>query len=121
VNATKFALYVKSNTKRGGFSQNINLDSVSGVFARAFVYVTTTYNSQTGSHTPKFGPFYVSNSSCTKASKVLDVSGLAQEHVKGLEVRDSRFAGVGSTTNTVKNVDGLKFTNVTANGKPMTN
>ena len=119
VNATKFALYVKSNTKRGGFSQNINLDSVSGTFERAFVYVTTTYNSQTGSNVPKFGPFFISNCGSTKASKVLDVSGLAQEHVKGLELKDSKFT-VSSTTNTVKNVDGLKFTNVTANGKPMT-
>ncbi|GLZ33363.1 endopolygalacturonase [Lentzea sp. NBRC 105346] len=119
VGATKFALYVKSNTKRGGFSENINLDSVSGVFERSIIYVTTTYNSQTGNYVPKFGPFTLSNSSCTKASKVLDVSGLSNSHVKGLALSNCKFTGVGSTSNTVKNVDGLKFTNVTVNGKPV--
>ena len=59
---TKFALYVKSNTLRGGFSENINLDSISGTFARNFVFVTSTYNSQTGGNVPSFGPFTVSNS-----------------------------------------------------------
>src|SRR5213076_375578 len=51
---TKFALYVKSNTLRGGFSQNINLDSVHGAPVRSYVFVTTTYNNQTGKFTPKF-------------------------------------------------------------------
>ena len=51
------ALYVKSNTRRGGFSQNINLDSVSGVFGRAIVFVTSTYNNQAGDYPPVFGPF----------------------------------------------------------------
>src|SRR5262249_1581399 len=29
-NPTRYALYVKSNTQRGGFAQNINLDSITG-------------------------------------------------------------------------------------------
>jgi len=117
--ATKFALYVKSNTKRGGFSQNINLDSVTGTFDRSFLFVTSTYNSQTGNHVPAFGPFTVSNSSCTRADRVFDVSGLSNAHVKGLTATDCAFAGVANTGNILNNVDGRKFTNVTVNGKPI--
>jgi polygalacturonase len=55
VGATKFALYVKSNTQRGGYSQNINLDNFAGRVNRAYAYVTMTYNGQTGSYPPAFG------------------------------------------------------------------
>lgn len=117
--ATKFALYVKSNTQRGGFSQNINLDSVSGTFDRSIMFVTSTYNNQTGNFPPAFGPFTISNSSCTRADSVFDVSGLANSHIKGLVATDCRFTGVANTANILNNVDGRRFTNVTVNGKPI--
>ena len=117
---TKFALYVKSNTLRGGFSENINLDSVSGTFARDFVFVTSTYNNQTGDQVPSFGPFTVSHCSSTKISgKAFDVSGLSAAHVHGLAVSDSAFAGVADTSNALKYVDDARFTRVTVNGKPI--
>jgi len=115
--ATKFALYVKSNTLRGGFSQNINLDSFQGNFDRSFVFVTTTYNGQTGSHPPQFGPFSITNSGCTSAPRVFDVSGLGNAHIKGFVVKNCAFKGVGNAANIFKNVDGRVFTNVTINGK----
>jgi polygalacturonase len=117
VGATKFALYVKSNTRRGGGAQNINLDSFSGSFDRSFAYVTMTYNGQTGSHPPKFGPLAISNSSCTDAPLVFDVSGLSSDHVKGLVVTNCSFNGVDNATDKISNVDGLSFTNVKINGK----
>ncbi|MCE7006489.1 glycoside hydrolase family 28 protein [Kibdelosporangium philippinense] len=119
IGATKFALYVKSNTKRGGFSQNINLDAVTGTFQRSFVFVTSTYNNQTGNFPPAFGPFSITNSSCRKAARVFDVSGLPNAHVKGLIAADCKFTGVANTANILNNVDGRKFTNVTVNGKPI--
>src|SRR6266542_3843492 len=65
VGVTKFALYVKSNTRRGGFAENVNLDSFSGTLDRSVAFVTSTYNSQTGSFVPWFGPLAITNSSCT--------------------------------------------------------
>ncbi len=117
VGATKFALYVKYNTLRGGGAQNINLDSITGNMDRAFAFVTMTYNGQTGSHPPAFGPIAVSNSSCTSAPIAFDVSGLSSDHVKGLTVTNSSFSGVGNATDKISNVDGLSFTNVKINGK----
>jgi polygalacturonase len=120
VGATKFALYVKSNTQRGGFSQNINLDSVNGTFARSFAFVTMTYNGQTGSHPPAFGPFRITNSGCAKAPKVFDVSGLSNDHVKGFSAANCNFNGVSNTSNTFNNVDGVSLVNVKINGKTVT-
>jgi polygalacturonase len=118
--ATKFALYVKSNTLRGGGAQNVNLDSVQGNFDRSFVFLTSTYNSQTGSHPPVWGPFSITNSGCTSAPKVFDVSGLSNAHVKGFTVKNCSFNGVSNTSNTFKNVDNRSFTNVKINGKTVT-
>jgi polygalacturonase len=120
VGATKFALYVKSNTLRGGSAENVNLDSVSGDFDRSVVFVTSTYNNQKGSHVPSFGPIKITNSSCTKAPKVFDVSGLSNAHVHGFTASNCTFNGVASATNTWSNVDNRVLTNVKINGKTIT-
>jgi polygalacturonase len=121
VGVTKFALYVKSNTKRGGFSQNINLDSFSGVVDRSFAYIIMDYNKQTGTHPPLFGPFNISNSTLTKAGQAaFNCTGLANDHIKGFTATNCTFTGVKSTTNTLKNIDNLKLTNVKINGKVVT-
>jgi polygalacturonase len=118
VGATKFALYVKSNTRRGGFSENINLDSFSGVLDRSFIYVTSTYNGQTGSFPPRFGPITITNSSCSHAGQAaLNVSGLSGSHIRGLTIRNCAFNGVANTSNTLNFVDNLVLDNVTVNGR----
>jgi len=117
VGVTKFALYVKSNTLRGGFAENINLDSFSGVLDRSVAFVTSTYNSQTGSFVPWFGPLAITNSSCTHAGrKAFDVSGLSNSHIRGFVVRDGNFSDVIDTSNVLNFVDDLSFTNVWING-----
>jgi polygalacturonase len=117
--ATKFALYVKSNTLRGGSAENVNLDGFSGTFDRAFGFVTMTYNNQTGSHPPAFGPFAITRSSSTRAPIVFDVSGLSGDHVRGFGVGDCAFNGVTDPTNTFSDVDWVTFAKVTINGKPV--
>jgi polygalacturonase len=117
VKAAKFALYIKTNTRRGGFAENINLDSFSGVFDRAFAHVRPKYNDQTGSHVPTFGTITITNSTCSKAAQAFDISGLPNSHVKGLTVRDCSFNGVANTKSTLTHVDNISFTNVKINGK----
>jgi polygalacturonase len=118
VGATKFALYVKSNTRRGGFSNNINLDSFSGTLDRSVIFVISTYNGQTGSFPPNFGPFTITNSTCSHAGRAaLDVSGLSNAHIHGLTLRDCAFSGVANTSNTLNFVDNLVLNNVTINGR----
>jgi polygalacturonase len=120
IGATKFALYVKSNTQRGGGAQNVNLDSISGAPTRSYVFLTSTYNGQTGSHPPMWGPFALSNCTSTKVPKVLDVSGISSAKVNGFTVTGCTFKGVGNTSDTISNVTGLKFSGTTYNGKTVT-
>jgi polygalacturonase len=121
VGVTKFALYVKSNTQRGGFSKNINLDSFSGVVDRSFMYLIMNYNGQTGNFPPVFGPFTITNSTLSKAGQnAFNVTGLSSDHVKGLTVKDCTFTGIKNAGNTIKNVDGVSFSNVKINGKVVT-
>jgi polygalacturonase len=120
VGATKFALYLKTNTQRGGGATNVNLDSFTGAPTRNFVFLTSTYNSQTGSQPINFGNINISNCSTTKVPKVFDVSGTSAYHVHGFTVKNCSFNGVGSTGNTWNNVDGRVFTNVKENGKTVT-
>jgi polygalacturonase len=118
VGVTKFALYVKSNTLRGGFAENVNLDSFSGTLDRHVAFVTSTYNNQTGSFVPRFGPFAITNSSCTRAGRsALNVSGLSNSHIRGLTLRDCVFNGVVDTGDTLTFVDNQSFTNVWVNGQ----
>ncbi len=83
--------------------------------------MTSTYNNQTGSFLPRFGPFTISSSSCTHAGrKAFDVSGLSNSHIRGFTVRNGDFRGVADTTNTWRFVDGLSLTNVKINGRTVT-
>jgi polygalacturonase len=114
---TKFALYLKTNTQRGGGATNVNLDSFTVAPTRNFAFVTSTYNSQTGSQKLNFGGITISNCTTTKVPKVFDVSGTSSYHVHGFTVSDCAFNGVGSTGNTWSNVDNRVFINVKENGK----
>jgi polygalacturonase len=115
---TKFALYVKSNTLRGGFSENINIDGFSGVLDRSVAFVTSTYNNQTGSFPPRFGPIRITNTNVTRTGQqALNVSGLSNSHIRGLTLRNCHFTGVANTTNTLSFVDNLVLEDVTINGR----
>lgn len=46
VGATKYGLYVKSNTRRGGFTENVHVDRMTGVVERSLVFVTSTFDRQ---------------------------------------------------------------------------
>jgi polygalacturonase len=117
--ATQFALYVKSNTRRGGFTTNVNVDNLSGSVTGAYVLMTTTYQGQTGPYLPAFSNFTITNSSCTHASRVLDLNGLSNAHINGITLLDCNFNGVANPTNILNNVDNVSLTNVRINGAPV--
>ena len=112
---------MKSNTLRGGFSENINLDSVSGTFD-AELRVRDIHLQQPDRRVrPVVRAVQRSATapSTKVAGKTFDVSGLSNAHVHGFAVANSTFNGVSDTSNTLKYVDNAKFTNVTVNGKPI--
>lgn len=116
IGATARGLYVKSNTLRGGFTRNLNIDSMFGTIRAAFAIVEMAYKNQTGGSVPEYRGITITNSSCTRAARVFDVRGLSTSHVHGFVVRDCDFRGVTDPANVFRYIDGRRFTNVKING-----
>jgi polygalacturonase len=117
---TRYFLFIKSNTRRGGFTQNINLDSVVGHGNQlAFAFAQMNYMGQTGSHLPQFGGWTITNCQADHTPYAFKMTGLANDHINGLTVKNCTFTNIGNA-DLLKNVDNISFTNVTLNGKPDT-
>ncbi|OLB78806.1 MAG: endopolygalacturonase [Actinobacteria bacterium 13_2_20CM_2_71_6] len=115
---TRYALFIKSNTRRGGFTQNINLDSFVGHGQQlAFAFAQMNYMGQTGNFPPQFGNWNITNCTADHTPYAFKMTGLGSDHIKGLTVRDCTFTNIGNA-DLLSNVDGVSFTNVTLNGKP---
>jgi polygalacturonase len=114
---TKYVLYIKSNTRRGGFTRNVRLDGVSGKdLTGAFALVQMDYHDQTGRHPPGFGDIELSNCTADHTPYALHITGLANSHIAGLAVRDSTFTHV-EHDNIITNVDDVQLTNVRLDGR----
>jgi polygalacturonase len=118
---TRFVHYVKSNTLRGGFTRNINIDTFHGSnFHTAVVFINMLYNSQTGNYPPDFsGPFNLSNITVDTAPIVLDLVGLANDKIGNFNLSNSTFTNIKNATSSISNVTTVKYTNVTINGNPV--
>jgi polygalacturonase len=120
-NPTRYALFVKSNTLRGGFATNINLDSITASNQKgAFGFVTMTYNGQTGPNHPNFSGFSVTNSTGNAEPYAFDVTGLSGDPVNGFTVKNSKFTNIAHGTDIMTDVTGISFSGVTINGKTVT-
>lgn len=116
---TRFVHYVKSNTLRGGFVRNINIDTFNGSsLSHEVVFITMTYNSQTGNFPPDFsGPFNLNNLVVNTASRVLNLEGLSSDKIGNFNLSNSTFTNITNATNTTSNVTKVTYTNVKINGK----
>ncbi|MBV9256715.1 MAG: glycoside hydrolase family 28 protein [Ktedonobacteraceae bacterium] len=117
---TRFVNYVKSNTLRGGFARNVNIDTFHGSnLHTAAVFITLTYNGQTGHFPPDFsGPFNLNNIVVNKAPIVLDLAGLASDKIGPVNLSNSTFTNIANATSKISNVQKVTYTKVTINGKP---
>ncbi|MBV9713021.1 MAG: hypothetical protein JO011_19140, partial [Ktedonobacteraceae bacterium] len=119
--SVKYVLYVKSNSRRGGFAKNINIDTVhgSGVFG-PIIFIIMNYNGQTGSFLPDFsGPFTLNNVVINKAPQLLNLTGLPNDKIGPLVLSNSTYTGIASTTNHIVDASTITYTNVTVNGTPV--
>jgi polygalacturonase len=116
---TRYMHYVKSNTQRGGFARNINIDSFYGSgLHEAVISITMTYFGQIGSFPPDFsGPFRINHVTVDTAPMVLDLEGLSSDKIGEVNLSNSTFRHIMTSTNHVSNVTKVTSTNVTINGK----
>jgi polygalacturonase len=121
---TFYALYVKTNKRRGGVVDGIHARRITGTrIDRGSIFVDMNY-SLTG---PGYGPVVnpvvqnitVDGMTINGAPYAVKLNGLAESHVKHVHISNSTFANMDSAGNSIKNADDVTFTNVTINGKPV--
>jgi polygalacturonase len=114
----RYMLYVKSNTSRGGYVENIHLAGVSADSVSSFWAVAhMDYFNQTGSFPPTFKDWFISECSGGWAPQVFNLRGLPGNPIRGFSVANSQFTNVQNPTNHYSDVQGIAFDSVTINGK----
>jgi polygalacturonase len=88
-------LWVKSNTRRGGYVRNVRVaDFHAGALRTAVVSMTTEYAGQEGDWLPRFSDIELSGLTVESAPRVLDLKGLAAAPMGPVVLRDSTFGSV---------------------------
>lgn len=115
--SVRYLLDVKSNTRRGGYAAGLHLDSILADHLRgAWAFAQMDYDGQRGSYRPSFKDWSIRRAVGDSDPEVLWLSGLADDPIRGLDVRDSRFTRISIPINLYSNVIDIRFDNVTING-----
>jgi polygalacturonase len=110
-------LYAKSNTRRGGYAVNLNVDSVSADhLSGAWAFAQMDYDGQRGGFRPQFRDWTISNSTGRFVPLAFQLSGLSDDPIAGLHVHDCDFANVFFPVDLYDNVEDVTFAGVTING-----
>jgi polygalacturonase len=116
--SVRYMLFMKSNTRRGGYAENINLDSVrADRLTGAWALAQMDYDGQTGSHRPRFQDWNISHVSGDFDPVVFQLSGLDDDHIRTLRVSDSQFTHILLPLDLNTNIDDVRFDRVTINGR----
>ena len=118
---TAFVLYVKSNTRRGGYAQNINLDHVEARnTAHAWAFAEMRYQGQTGTYPPLFSDWSIAGCHGDTAPYAFELVGLPADVIRDIRVSNSTFANIAHPEGGNQNVSNITFENVTVNGTSLT-
>jgi len=117
-----YAVYIKTNKRRGGIIENINVRNITGkTFDKGVIYVTMNY-SLTGPGkgaivNPVVRNITVENLTASGAPAAIQLDGLSASHIKNVKVVNSTFTNTKAAKPSIKNADGTVFTSVKINGK----
>src|SRR5215207_2794940 len=109
----KYALYVKTNKKRGGTIENIHLRRFTGYnLERDVVWCTLNYNNQAGDVTPVVQNLTLDDFRISGALAVLNLDGRDDAHIRNLHLRNSVFTAIQGP-DTLRFAHDVRLTNVT--------
>jgi polygalacturonase len=117
-----YAVYVKTNKRRGGIIENINVRRITGkTFDKGAIFITMNY-SLTGPGkgaivNPVVRNITVDSLTVNGAPSAIVLDGLSASHIKNVTVTNSTFTNIKTAKPSIKNADGTVLTNVTINGK----
>ena len=114
------ALRVKNNASRGGKLENFYFRNITvGQVARAVVEIDFNYEEGAkGTHTPMVRNYVVENLTCTSGNRAVDLQGLDNAPIYDITLRNCTFGSMKNPS-IIKNVKGIKLSNVKVGGKPV--
>jgi hypothetical protein len=112
------ALWIKSNSQRGGFTRNVRLAAFKGSrLGSAVLAATMTYGDQSGGWLPLFDDIQLADVIVASAPMVVDLQGLAADPIGSVLVRDSVFTDISGPVGRIQNAAPVSWSNVTVNGR----
>src|SRR5438105_6430168 len=98
------ALWVKSNSRRGGYTRNVYMDGFRGRVLDTVAAVTMHYDGQSGAFPPAFDGIHLRNLAVEGSGAVLDLDGLEGSRIRNFTLSQSRLSTsarpTGSATRT---------------------
>lgn len=120
-------LYIKANPVRGGFVENVNMDTVtasgrsdhsaSSGYPAGVLAILDYNNTTSGGFPPTFTNINVSHMNFANSPYALRLEGLSSDKIGTVTVANSIFTHIANQASIVTNVKSLTYTNVTVNGK----
>jgi hypothetical protein len=108
------ALWVKSNSRRGGYTRNVNLSGFRGRVLDSVASVTMRYDGQSGAFPPAFDGIHLRDLAVESSGAVLDLDGLEGSRIRNFTLSRSKFTDVGAADQ-IRNADVVRR-DVTING-----
>jgi polygalacturonase len=110
---------IKTNAMRGGFVENVNVRRLNVGTVIDLIVINFYYEEgEDGPFLPEVRNINIQNVRCLSARRVLDLRGFAQA-----PIRDVNLSGIvvqrASMPSRVYHVEGLNFSQVTVNGRPV--
>jgi polygalacturonase len=114
------ALRIKTNSYRGGAIENIFFRNVTiGQVAESVIEIDFFYEEgQGGPFKPVVSNVVVSDVTCGKSKYGIYLRGYKDAPIRGLTMSNCKFDNA-EKANFLENVESVKMTNVTVNGKPV--
>ncbi|KAB2923896.1 MAG: glycoside hydrolase family 28 protein [Bacteroidetes bacterium] len=114
------AIRIKTNSVRGGTVENIAVRNLTvGQVAEAVVLVDFNYEEgDAGAHTPIVRNILLENVTARSGPYAFFLKGYRRSPVTGITARDCTFDGI-TAGNVFQHTDGIRFTNVIMNGRPL--
>ncbi len=112
------ALRVKNNASRGGKLENFYFKNIQiGQVSRSVVEIDFNYEEGAkGDHIPVVRNYVVENLTCTTGNRAVDLQGLDNAPIYDVTLTNCTF-GTVKNQSVLKNVKGLKLTNVKVDGQ----
>ena len=116
--SVRHMLYIKSNTKRGGYARNLNLDSIQGDhLGGAWAFAQMDYGGQIGGSLPRFEDWTISYATGDFDPWIFQLSGQSGDPIRGVRVTDSEFTHTFVPLDFLTNVEDVSFQRVIINGR----